>query len=116
MRGQVDFGLGSGLGTVGSRPPAHYCARPAGLPVGCAACEAITRGSIIVESNPQEEGASPRGFDGAQVSSLVDTNFSLEQGSNADLEQGGVGGQPSRSFEEANLSVEQGKNRCIILL
>jgi hypothetical protein len=34
MRGQVDFGLGSGLGTVGSRPPAHYCARPAGLPVG----------------------------------------------------------------------------------
>jgi hypothetical protein len=29
---------------------------------------------------------------------------------NAELEQGAVGGQPSRSFEEANLSFEQGKH------
>jgi hypothetical protein len=29
---------------------------------------------------------------------------------NIELEQGAIGGQPSRSIEEANLSVEQGKH------
>jgi hypothetical protein len=37
-------------------------------------------------------------------------------GPNVELEKGVVGGEPSRSFEEANLSVEQGKHQCIILL
>jgi hypothetical protein len=37
-------------------------------------------------------------------------------GPNTELEQGAIGGQPPRSFEEANLSFEEGKHRCIILL
>jgi hypothetical protein len=37
-------------------------------------------------------------------------------GPNADIEQGAIGGQPTRSFEEAILLVEQGKHGCIILL
>jgi hypothetical protein len=32
-------------------------------------------------------------------------------GPNTEVEQGAVGGQPSRSFEEANISFEQGKHR-----
>jgi hypothetical protein len=42
--------------------------------------------------------------------------MSCHMGPNAELEQGAIGGQPSQSFKEANLSVEQGKHRCIILL
>jgi hypothetical protein len=37
-------------------------------------------------------------------------------GPNAELEQGAIGGQTSRSFEEANISFEQGKHQCIILI
>jgi hypothetical protein len=41
-------------------------------------------------------------------------------GPNAEVEQGAVGGQPSRSFEETNNFPEQGKHRlhnpCIDLL
>jgi hypothetical protein len=32
-------------------------------------------------------------------------------GPNAEVEQGAIGGQPLRSFEEANDSFEQGKHR-----
>jgi hypothetical protein len=32
-------------------------------------------------------------------------------GPNAEVEQGGVGGQPSQSFEEANPFPEQGQHR-----
>jgi hypothetical protein len=42
--------------------------------------------------------------------------MSCRIGPNVELEQGAIGGQPMQSFEEANLSVEQGKHRCIILL
>jgi hypothetical protein len=35
--------------------------------------------------------------------------MSYRIGPNAELEQGAIGGQPARSFEEAKLSVEQGK-------
>jgi hypothetical protein len=35
---------------------------------------------------------------------------------NTELEQGAVGGQPLRHFEEANISFEQGKHRYIIIL
>jgi hypothetical protein len=37
-------------------------------------------------------------------------------GPNAEFEQGAIGGQHARRFEEANLSVEQDKHRHIILL
>jgi hypothetical protein len=37
--------------------------------------------------------------------------MSCRIGPNAEVEQGAVGGQPSRSFEEANLFPEQGKHR-----
>jgi hypothetical protein len=42
--------------------------------------------------------------------------MSCRIGPNAELEQGAIGGQPTQTFEEANLFVEQGKHRCIILL
>jgi hypothetical protein len=42
--------------------------------------------------------------------------MSCHIGPNIELKQEAIGGQPSRSFEEANLSFEQGKHRCIILL
>jgi hypothetical protein len=36
--------------------------------------------------------------------------MSCRIGPNAELEQGAIGGQPTQSFEEANLSVEHGKH------
>jgi hypothetical protein len=37
--------------------------------------------------------------------------MSCHIGPNVEVEQGAVGGQPSRSFQEANISFEQGKHR-----
>jgi hypothetical protein len=42
--------------------------------------------------------------------------MSCRIGANTELEQGAVGGQLSRSFEETNPFPEQGKHRCIILV
>jgi hypothetical protein len=42
--------------------------------------------------------------------------MSCRIGHNTELEQGATGGQPSRSFEEANISLSKESTECIILL